>query len=238
MLRLSRTGVVVIALACSTADAQPSAGPLAQIKDDRELAEALPAVTEHVDGWLITGQQDAAGGGNSRTPRAGFSGPEIAAIVPHDKATASGDAIVDRHADEPISSGVLAVLRIDGKGRGFAGGFGFAISGARLEAEIMVLKSDATGGYLGARYRLLTGVVRPYGGLGMPGFAYDQVEMGTTTTTTKLAIGVRAAIGVELRINRHLSVQGDLGWEHFFNVADTNFEADLFVPTLGVIGRL
>ena len=39
-------------------------------------------------------------------------------------------------------------------------------------------------------------------------------------------------------INGHLSVQGDLGYEHFFNVEDTAFEADVFVPTLGVIGRL
>jgi hypothetical protein len=38
-------------------------------------------------------------------------------------------------------------------------------------------------------------------------------------------------------INGHFSVQGDLGYEHFFFV-DDHFEADVFVPTLGVIGRL
>ena len=38
-------------------------------------------------------------------------------------------------------------------------------------------------------------------------------------------------------INGHLSVEGDLGYEHFFNVDQTPYEADVFVPTLGVIVR-
>jgi hypothetical protein len=59
----------------------------------------------------------------------------------------------------------------------------------------------------------------------------------TTMTTKRLAIGVRAAAGLELMINGHLSVQGDVGYEHFFFV-DDHFEADVFVPTLGLIGRL
>ena len=58
-----------------------------------------------------------------------------------------------------------------------------------------------------------------------------------TTTTTRLGIGGRIAGGLEIKINGHLSVQGDLGYEHFFFV-DDHFEADVFVPTLGVIGRL
>jgi len=49
---------------------------------------------------------------------------------------------------------------------------------------------------------------------------------------------------VELRINDHLSVQGDVGLEYFFSI-DTEALVDgkhpertVFVPTLGVIGRL
>ena len=58
-----------------------------------------------------------------------------------------------------------------------------------------------------------------------------------TTTSRRLAVGLRAAAGLELKINGHLSVQGDVGYEHFFFV-DQHFEDNVFVPTLGVIGRL
>jgi len=194
---------------------------------------------EHVDGWLITGTQyttDRATG-NSRKVRAGSRGPEIAAIVPHVEATDTGETIVRRPTSASISSGVIGVMRIDGKLRGFAGGVGLAIARDRFEVEIMWLRSDVTGGYLGGRYRLLDGLVRPYGAVGVPGFVFDQTStMGESTT--KLAVGIRGAAGIELMINGHLSVQGDLGYEHFFNVGSTHFEADVFVPTLGVIGRL
>ena len=142
--------------------------------------------------------------------------------------------------DDPINSGVLAVLRIDGKGRGFAGGAGLAISRGKLELEIMLLKSDEIGGYLGLRYRLLTGLFRPYAAAGAPGFVFDHDERaadGSAMTARRLAVGVRAAAGIELMINGHMSVQGDLGYEHFFFI-DDHYEADVFVPTLGVIGRL
>jgi outer membrane protein W len=99
--------------------------------------------------------------------------------------------------------------------------------------------SDVFGGYLGCRYRLFTGFFRPYVAVGVPGFVFDHEEMeGTMVTTTKrLAIGGRIAAGLEIKINGHLSVQGDVGYEHFLFV-DEHFEADVFVPTLGVIGRL
>ena len=48
---------------------------------------------------------------------------------------------------------------------------------------------------------------------------------------------MRVAAGVELTINDHVSVQADLGYEHFFFL-DDHYEPDLFVPTVGVIGRL
>ncbi len=175
-----------------------------------------------------------------RASRAGIvwlalAGPVARAQQP---ATEAPPPIADDHPEDPLSTGALGVIRIDGKGRGFAGGVGLAISGARLEAEILVLKSEATGGYLGARYRLRAGTLRPYGALGMPGFVYDQPETSSMSTTKKLAVGVRAAIGIELALNAHVSVHCDLGWEHFFNVSDTRYDANLFVPTLGVIGRL
>jgi hypothetical protein len=205
---------------------------------DRKPVAAAP---EHVDGWLITGTQYSAdsGTGRERKVRSGYSGPVVAAIIPRYEATSDGGAIVHYDDEDSISSGVIAAVRIDGEGRGFAGAIGLAISRSHLEAELMLLKSDSTGGYLGVRYRLFTSWMRPYVGLGMPGFAYTLTNAMTNETSTKLAVGLRAAVGVELRINGHLSVQGDLGYEHFFiDPEETGLDANIFVPTVGVVGRL
>jgi hypothetical protein len=213
-------------------------GPGASTGPAAPAAPAGPA--ERVDGWLITGTQygtsDASG--RSRTVHDRSNGRALSAIVPRYDVAERGDVILDD--DDAIGSGVISVLRIDGKGRGFAGGAGLAIARGRLEIDLMVLRSDEIGGYLGVRYRPFTGVFRPYAALGVPGFAYDhQADLpdGMTETTKRLAIGVRAAAGLELKINGHFSVEGDLGYEHFFFV-DDHFEDNVFVPTVGVIGRL
>ncbi|HEU4726977.1 MAG TPA: tetratricopeptide repeat protein [Kofleriaceae bacterium] len=236
-----------------TPQAPPPPGPgAAPIPPAPRVADARqPAVQggaqvtppERVDGWLITGTQygvsDATGRG--RTVHGGRDGRDVPAIVPHYDISESGDAVLDGEDEHSIASGAIGVLRIDGKGRGFAGGLGLALSRGRLEADVLFLRSNEYGGYVGFRYRPFTGFFRPYGALGVPGFVYDHEEVEldrmTTTTTTRLAVGVRAAAGLEIMINGHLSVQGDVGYEHFFFV-DDHFEADVFVPTLGVIGRL
>jgi hypothetical protein len=212
--------------------------PAEQKPIDLKTAPAAPP--ERVDGWLITGTQygSSDASGRERRVRSGSDGREITAIVPHHEVEHTG-AIIG--GDEAISSGAIGVVRVDGKGRGFAGGAGLAIAKGRLETELMVLKSDVIGGYLGFRFRLWKGVFRPYVAIGFPGFVYhhDEVDSATmmTTTTTRLAIGGRIAGGLEIKINGHLSVQGDLGYEHFLFV-DEHYEEDVFVPTLGVIARL
>ena len=157
-------------------------------------------------------------------------------LTPHDDAEPP-DLSAQFPTTVAIDSGAIAVMRIDGKGRGFAGGVGIAIARDRFEGEVMLLRSDVTGGYLGGRYRFLTGFLRPYGALGVPFFVFDNAPTGTMSDT-KVSIGVRVAGGVELMLNGHLSVQADLGVEHFFFVGGTRYEANAFVPTLGVIGRL
>lgn len=142
----------------------------------------------------------------------------------------------DATADK-IASGALAVMRIDGKGRGFAGGLGVAIARDHLEVEAMVLRSSVTGGYVGGRYRFLTGFFRPYAGLGIPFFVFDNPG-DAGMSSLHFSPGVRGAGGLELVLDGHVSIQADLGVEHFFRVADTRFEANAFVPTLGIIGRL
>ncbi|HSR97414.1 MAG TPA: tetratricopeptide repeat protein, partial [Kofleriaceae bacterium] len=178
------------------AAAEPARAPTVAEQKPIDLKAVPAAPPERVDGWLITGTQygSSDASGRERKVRSGSDGREITAIVPHVEVEHTG-AIIG--GDEAISSGVLGVVRIDGKGRGFAGGAGLAIAKGRFETELMVLKSDVIGGYLGFRFRLWKGVFRPYVAIGFPGFVYhhDEVDSETmmTTTTTRLAIGGRIA---------------------------------------------
>lgn len=197
-------------------------------------AAPAPPPPERVTPWLTNGTQYTAdsGAGRSRRTRSGYGGADVAPVIPTFELDDAGAVSIQYPEKERISSGAIAVMRVDGKLRGVAFGAGLALARGRFEGDLMVLRSDITGAYLGARVRLLTGFVRPYIAGGVPAFLYDDFD------TTKLAVGVRVAGGVELVINAHLSVQGDVGYEHFFGVEETMFESDVLVPTLGVIGRL
>ncbi len=197
---------------------------------------------EHVEGWLITGTQYAAADatGRERKVRAGYAGAEVAAIVPAFETSDTGEVIV--HRGEDIGSGLFAIARASvwkDKSYCCAGGLGFAYAANdRFELDVAVLRSGTWGGFLGARYRLLTGWLRPYAAAGMPIFFYSAANTKTPPTTSNyVSPGLRLGGGVELRINGHFSVEGDLGYEHFFNVHGT-FEPNQIVPTVGVIGRL
>lgn len=199
---------------------------------------------EEVQGWLVDGTRYASGDPNSneRHARATFSGPEIPAVVPSlPEGIEDDDIIVEPPGpSHTIASGVLGILRVDGKGRGAAGGLGFALAPSdRLELELAGLKSNVWGAYAGARIRFMTGWIRPYGAGGVPVFFFEN----EWDMTNAVVYGVRGAGGVEARVNGHLSVQADLGFEHFFNTANKLLdgkrpEANVFVPTVGVIGRL
>ncbi len=195
-----------------------------------------PTPPDEVSPWLTNGT--LYGGdtsSNQRTTRTTFGGDDVDAVIPDYELTETGQIRIKAPEKETISSGLIAVMRIDGEGRGFAGGFGIAISRGRFEAEIMALRSELNGGYIGLRYRLLTGFFRPYVAAGVPGFVFTP----PMDSSSQLAVGVRGAGGVELKINGHLSIQADIGYEHFFvDEEETLFDANVLVPTLGVIGRL
>jgi hypothetical protein len=198
---------------------------------------ALKAPPEDVNGWLIDGKRYGGDGvSNERRARAEFGGPDIAPIVPTYAGDVSLVGVRPQPREEHISSGVIALARIDGKGRGAAFGPGIVLARDHFELELIYLRSKENGAYLGGRYRAFTGFFRPYLGLGVPAFIYDH-DNDDMTTSTKLSVGVRAALGLELVINGHLSITGDVGYEHFFSV-DEHFESDVFAPTVGVIGRL
>ena len=166
------------------------------------------------------------------------AGPILASRMPPMDETDIAILTARPPPDEEISSGALALMRIDGKGRGVAAGLGIAIARERFEGELLALRSQETGAYLGGRYRFLTGQFRPYVAVGVPIFVFDAVDFDATASTTHVAIGLRGAAGLEIVVNGHISVQADLGYEHFWRVSMTNFEADILVPTVGVIGRL
>ena len=212
-----------------------------------EPAQAAPAPAkvepaEKIDGWLITGTQyateDATGG--VRRARAGYHGPELAAIVPTYEVDASGEVYVERPGARRISSGIVGVLRIDGKGRGVAGGLGLAFAPLdSIELELAGLKSDQWGIYAGMRVRFSTGWLRPYIAGGVPMFLFTD----DTMMESRIALGLRGAGGLEIRINGHLSVKADIGIEHFFNIQDAIVngkrpDETVLVPTVGVVGRL
>jgi len=197
---------------------------------------------EHVDGWLVTGRQYATDNATSseRHVLTGFGGPVMRPIVPNYDVDDEGLVTVAPVEGRRISSGLVGVLRIDGKGRGIAGGLGIAFAPLdSVELELAGLKAEDWGVYAGMRVRFLTGWLRPYVGGGVPLFFFTD----ETTMSSAIALGLRGAGGLELKVNGHLSVQADVGIEHFFNVKDAIVhgkrpDETVFVPTVGVIGRL
>ena len=135
------------------------------------------------------------------------------------------------------------MFRIDGEGRGLAVGVGAVFAPVpKVELELAGLRSSTWGAYVGLRVQFLENRwarVRPYGGAGLPLFIYTN----EATSATELALGLRGAVGVEVWINCHLSLITDLDVEHFFNldgvlVENAHPDANVFVPTLGAVGRL
>jgi hypothetical protein len=223
----------------------PPAKPDPSGKPKTTLDNGLPIDStppEHLDGWLITGTQYGAdsGKGRARRVRSGFAGPEVAPIVPHYDTSDSGAVLVRYPSERRIASGAILLVRLDARDlvHDGSGGAGIAIARHRFEGELagMYLGKSNWGVYLGARYRLLTGALRPYIGAGIPMFFYSQQDAVTMKMSTQASPGLRAAAGLELYINGHLSVLGDLGFEHFFN-AGRHYD-NYFAPTFGVVGRL
>jgi tetratricopeptide (TPR) repeat protein len=142
----------------------------------------------------------------------------------------------------PRELGLTAQLRIDGGGGGAALAFGISFSPRsfrNLELDLTGMVSKPTppdesmaavriyGVFVGARYRFLTGQIRPTLGVGVPMFLSDDL----------VRVGVRGAGGVELVINGHLAVVGEVGYEHFFNT-QAGYAANVLVPLVQITGRL
>lgn len=125
--------------------------------------------------------------------------------------------------------GMVALAHVDPSNKG-----GAAVVGAvadiwqdRLSARAAAILGPYFGGYVGATFAVLTTRVRPIIVAAVPVFRSEGWR-----------VAIRGAGGVELAVNRHLSVIAELGVEHLFNPQDSVDKATLFVPALGVSGRL
>lgn len=96
----------------------------------------------------------------------------------------------------------------------------------RIELNAAALIGRFRGGYLGGSYAVLPGRFRPIASAGVLIVSDDGAR-----------VAVRAAAGLEVVVNRNLSVFAELGGEHLFNPPMTVF-SNAFVPSAGVFGRL
>ncbi|MFN0247558.1 MAG: hypothetical protein ACKV2T_11780 [Kofleriaceae bacterium] len=83
------------------------------------------------------------------------------------------------------------------------------------------------GPYVGATYTFLDGKLRPLVSAGVP-----------ILITNGARISVRGAAGLELVVNRHVAFALEVGVERFVNPEDDIMNKTLFVPSLGMTGRL
>jgi hypothetical protein len=130
-------------------------------------------------------------------------------------------------AQPPSRYGVLAFALLDVKHAGGAARVGATVDlVSRLSAEVAALIGPSPGAYAGVRFAILGGRFRPVVAAGMPLFVSNGAR-----------IAVRGAAALEVVLSRHVSVTAEAGIERIFN-AEMNYAEILFVPAIGVVGRL
>jgi hypothetical protein len=125
--------------------------------------------------------------------------------------------------------GLIAIARVDVSNRGGAGLFGITVDVTRrLEAHAAAVLGPYYGGYAGASFAIVVGKLRPVISVGVPIFWSDGARAG-----------VRGAGGLEIEVNRHLTLIAELGIEHMFNAErELGAKPVLVVPAIGAAGRL
>jgi len=96
----------------------------------------------------------------------------------------------------------------------------------RFAARAAAIVGPHVGGYVGGVAAILTHRYRPYVAAGLPVFDSHGARYG-----------VRGAGGFEYEVNRHVAISIEAGVEHTFNT-EMGVKSTVFVPALGVIGRL
>lgn len=98
---------------------------------------------------------------------------------------------------------------------------------SRIGVQATALIGNYFGAYAGGSFAFLPGKLRPIVSAGLP-----------IVFANGARLAVRGAAGVEVVLNKHLSFVGEVGVERILNPEDDIMNETLFVPSLGVTGRL
>ena len=123
--------------------------------------------------------------------------------------------------------GLFTRADIEGRGRGVVGAFGLSYGvGSHLETHLAALMGREKGLEPGLTALLLTGPLKPRIGLGLPIFFHGGAF-----------VGFRPALGVSWDPSRHLGFFAEAAGA-FFPSVPLDHEKAVFIPALGVQGRL
>ncbi len=178
-------------------------------------------------GFSASEQTATVAAGGTRSVALTLS-PEVVPTVGGGGTDVDGGLIGRGEADEPPAKlGILALAHVDAKNKGGAAVIGVVYDVfERVQLQAAAILGPSSGGYAGVAFAVLTGKVRPMLLAGVPIFVASGAR-----------VGIRGAAGVEVAFNRHISAVAELGVEHMFNPEDS-VTATLFIPAVGVIGRL
>ncbi|HEY5935689.1 MAG TPA: hypothetical protein VIU61_13660 [Kofleriaceae bacterium] len=97
---------------------------------------------------------------------------------------------------------------------------------SRIQVQGAAILGPVYGGYAGASVAVLPGRFRPIVSAGMPVFVSDGARFA-----------LRGAGGLELLLNRHVSLIAELGVEYMLN-PEAGIKSTRFIPAVGASGRL
>jgi hypothetical protein len=170
-----------------------------------------------------------AAGASAAVPLVLTTTPRTPVPVANNGAASGGNELHQTAPVEapPMKIGAFAAAHVDVIHKGGAGLVGalYDIT-PRIEVQAAALIGPSSGAYVGGRFAILTGALKPIVSAGMPVFFSSGPRFS-----------IRGAGGVEYAINRHFSIIAEVGVEHVFN-PEAGIKSTLFVPALGASGRL
>lgn len=225
----AEVGIVEVTVTPADAELQLDKGawgPAAKLARTR-VAPGSVTVHARKDGYIAAEQSGTVAAGGTR-PIALVLEAQPVVTSGGGVGSGGGDGLVKRTETEaPSKLGLIALAHADIQNKGGAAFVGLAYDVIeRVQLQAAAIIGPSAGGYAGVAVAVLTGRVRPVIVAGVPIFVADGARFG-----------VRGAAGVQVALSRHLSAVAEVGVEHVFNAED-GIKKTLFIPALGVIGRL
>lgn len=155
---------------------------------------------------------------------------QIAVAAPKPSGEIGPGPAITKRAEPPAVSrfGGIALAHVDPSNGGGAAVVGLTAAVIdRVTVRAAAILGPYFGGYVGGSVAVLTGRVRPIIAVAMPMFSSDGFRFA-----------LRGAGGVELQLTHNVALVAELGVEHLVNPQDSVTSPTLFVPALGLTGRL